>query len=111
MATTKNKKSRKHKQPAPTEPDDEPPEQPEHQPAPCADYPQRMKLDVQNGVILIGSDGHYVPDQPIPTGHRAFVKFAKTMQSNIRAIAYNGDAFDFGSVSRFGRRMWDHQHL
>src|SRR5262249_45272006 len=80
-------------------------------PAPCADYPQRMKLDVQNGVILIGSDGHYVPDQPIPTGHRAFVKFAKTMQSNIRAIAYNGDAFDFGSVSRFGRRMWDHQHL
>jgi len=69
-----------------------------------------MKLEVQNGVVLIGSDGHYVPNQRVPTGHRAFVKFAKTIP-NLRACIYNGDAFDFSAISHFGRRMWDKQHL
>ena len=81
-----------------------------HEPEPCANYPQRMKLEIANGVILIGSDGHYVPNQPAPTGHRAFVRFAKTIP-NLQATVYNGDAFDFSAISRFGRRMWDHQHL
>jgi hypothetical protein len=45
-----------------------------------------------------------------PTGHRAFVKFAKTTP-NLRAVIYNGDAYDFSAISRFGRRMWDKQHL
>jgi hypothetical protein len=106
----KKRASTRRKRTVDDEPEPETEEPEPRKPSPCADYPQRMRLDVPNGVVLIGSDGHYVPNQPAPTGHRAFVRFAKTIP-NLRAVIYNGDAFDFGAISRFGRRMWDKQHL
>lgn len=67
------------------------------------DHPQRIRLDVPDGVVLVGSDGHYWPGE-VSTAHRAFVKFAKDMKP--KAVVFNGDAFDGASVSRHPPIGW-----
>ena len=74
------------------------------------EYPQRLHLNIQNGSLLIGSDGHYIPGQPPATAHRAFVKFCKETP-DLKTICYNGDSADFSILSRFGRRMFEKQDL
>jgi hypothetical protein len=58
-----------------------------------------VHVTIRDGTALIGSDGHYVPDEPVSTAHQAFVKFAKTLKS-LQLVCYNGDAFDFSQCSR-----------
>ena len=64
----------------------------------------RINVKIGTGVILVGSDAHYWPDE-ITTAHRAFVKFAAQIQPDI--IVMNGDIFDGASISRWPRIGWD----
>jgi hypothetical protein len=64
----------------------------------------RAAIQVTNGIVLVGGDGHYWPG-PASTAHRAFVKFIKDMKP--KAIVYNGDAFDGASISRFPDIGWE----
>jgi len=57
----------------------------------------RVKFELDNGVIIVGSDCHYWPGI-ISTAHRAFVLFAKELKP--AAIVLNGDVFDGASISR-----------
>lgn len=69
-------------------------------------HPKRIELSIPNGVVLVGSDGHYWPEEKSPA-HRAFVKFAKDMKP--RAVIQNGDVFDGASISRHPPIGWTHQ--
>jgi hypothetical protein len=64
----------------------------------------RKHLDIQNGVVVIGSDAHYWPNI-VTTAHRAFVKFVADLQPS--AVVLNGDGFDGASISRYPRIGWD----
>lgn len=67
-------------------------------------HPPRITCDVQEGIVLIGSDGHYWPG-PATTAHRAFVKFARDLRPKI--IVMNGDAFDGARISRHPPIGWE----
>lgn len=66
----------------------------------------RLHIDVPDGIVLVGGDGHYWPGKA-STAHRAFVKFAKEMKP--KAIIYNGDAFDGAAISRHPTIGWENQ--
>jgi UDP-2,3-diacylglucosamine pyrophosphatase LpxH len=61
------------------------------------EYPGRVRLDVQNGEVLVGSDFHLWPGEP-STCLRAFKKIIRDMQPV--AIILNGDVLDFPRISR-----------
>ena len=67
-------------------------------------HPGRIEIDVPDGVVLIGSDGHYWPGAA-STAHRAFVKFAKELDP--RLIIFNGDALDGARISRHAPIGWE----
>lgn len=67
-------------------------------------HPQRVHLEVKNGVVLVGSDGHYWPGEA-SIAHRAFVKFCKDLKPV--AVIMNGDAFDGSSISRHPPIGWE----
>lgn len=64
----------------------------------------RLELDVEYGIIIIGSDAHYWPGEG-STAHRAFVTAARELKPV--AIVMNGDDLDGGNVSRHGRIGWE----
>lgn len=66
--------------------------------------PGRINLNVQNGVVLVGGDGHYWPGKA-STAHRAFVKFCKDLKP--AAVIMNGDAFDGAGISRHPPIGWE----
>lgn len=68
------------------------------------EHPSRLHLDVDDGIVLIGSDAHYWPDI-ISTAHIAMVQFARDIQP--RAIIMNGDAADFPRISRHAPIGWE----
>lgn len=70
----------------------------------ASNNPARIELDIPDGVVLVGGDGHYWPGKA-STAHRAFVKFAKEMSP--KALIYNGDAFDGSTISRFPDIGWE----
>lgn len=57
----------------------------------------RVGVEVNDGVIVVGSDAHYWPGI-ISTAHRAFVKIIKELQPQM--VVMNGDAFDGARISR-----------
>ncbi len=65
----------------------------------------RREIDVDNGMILVGSDAHYWPGEP-STAHRAFVKFCKKFRKDLAAVVKNGDALDFPRISRHPPLGW-----
>lgn len=67
-------------------------------------HPQRVELEVRNGVVLVGSDGHYWPGEP-STAHKAFVRFCKELSPAV--VIMNGDAFDGASISRHPPIGWE----
>src|SRR5688572_10272857 len=69
-------------------------------------HPHRYQFDVPNGIVLVGSDGHYWPGI-ISTAHRAFVKFCEDMKP--KAVIMNGDAFDGASISRHPPIGWENR--
>lgn len=64
----------------------------------------RVGVDIDDGVILIGSDCHYWPGI-VSTAHRAFVVAAKELRPKM--VVINGDAFDGAQISRHDRIGWD----
>lgn len=65
-----------------------------------------VKLEIENGVVLIGSDIHIWPGQRT-TMQRAFINFAERFKPV--AVIANGDVFDGASISRHARIGWEHQ--
>ena len=61
-------------------------------------HPSAVKVDIQDGHILVGSDFHYYPGL-VSTAHRAFLEFAKEYKPKV--IIKNGDEVDFPTISRF----------
>jgi hypothetical protein len=64
----------------------------------------RLDMTIPDGIILVGSDAHYMPGDP-STAHRAFVKFAKELKPKL--VVKNGDALDFPSISRHAPIGWE----
>jgi hypothetical protein len=65
------------------------------------------KLQIKDGIVLIGTDPHYCRIDRISASHRAFCKLLQTdIRQDLRAVILNGDIGDFGSVSRFPRGPW-----
>lgn len=64
----------------------------------------RVKVDIEDGVIIVGSDAHYWPGI-ISTAHRAFVVAVKEL--NPKMVIMNGDAFDGANISRHPRTGWE----
>lgn len=64
----------------------------------------RVDIPITNGVVLVGSDGHYWPGKA-STAHRAFVAFAKELRPKV--LVMNGDAFDGASISRHPPIGWE----
>lgn len=63
----------------------------------------RIKLDIQNGMVVIFGDAHYWPgDRSI--AHEALVRFIKKHQPT--AVICNGDAFDGARISRHPPTGW-----
>jgi hypothetical protein len=69
-------------------------------------YPGRLEYDLENGVILVGSDAHYWPGEA-SVAHRAFVKFCKEEKPDI--VFMNGDVIDGATVSRHAPIGWENR--
>ena len=67
-------------------------------------HPQRIDVEIEDGVILVGSDAHYWPGDP-STAHRAFVKFCKNLKPTV--VVMNGDVMDGARISRFPPIGWE----
>lgn len=67
-------------------------------------HPDWLKLEVRNGVVLVGSDAHYWPDR-VTTAHKAFVRFCKELKPAV--VVMNGDALDGASISRHSPIGWE----
>ncbi len=65
----------------------------------------REYADIENGIVLIASDGHYWPGEPT-TAHRAFLKFCEDLKPEI--VVFNGDVLDAPTISRHPPIGWDH---
>lgn len=68
------------------------------------EYPERVHLELLNGVAFLASDFHYWPGKK-STIHRAIVKMAKELKPNI--FVANGDICDFASISRHPPIGWE----
>lgn len=67
-------------------------------------HPAAVKLGIENGHVLVGSDSHYFPGI-VSTAHRAFLEFAKEYKP--KAIIKNGDEADFPQISRHAPIAWE----
>jgi len=68
------------------------------------EHSARIRCDVYDGVVLVGSDAHIWPG-PATTAMRAFVKFCKDMRP--AAAVMNGDVMDLPRVSRHPPIGWE----
>ena len=64
------------------------------------------EAEIADGVVLIGSDAHYWPEDktPTPTAHRAFVHMCTELRPF--AVILNGDIVDGARVSRWDAMHW-----
>jgi hypothetical protein len=67
-------------------------------------HPAAIKLGIQDGHVLIGSDSHYWPGI-VSTAHTAFLEFAKEYKPKV--IIKNGDEADFPQISRHAPIAWE----
>jgi hypothetical protein len=67
------------------------------------EHSPRVDCNMQEGVIVIGSDAHYWPGV-ISTAHKAFVNVIKELKPEI--VVLNGDLFDGVKISRWPRSDW-----
>lgn len=66
--------------------------------------PARTSMQIDNGVVVIGSDAHYMPEVE-SVAQAAFLKLIKEIKP--RVVVMNGDAFDGGTISRWPRTGWE----
>ena len=69
-------------------------------------HPQRIDVEIKDGVILVGSDAHYYPGDP-SVAHCALIKFCKKFSP--RVVVLNGDVIDAGTISRFPAIGWENK--
>ncbi len=69
-----------------------------------AEHPQRVILEIEDGLVLVGSDAHYWPGEA-SAAHRALVRLAKELEPV--ALIMNGDVVDGATNSRWPRIGWD----
>lgn len=69
-----------------------------------SEVPGRIQIDVEDGIVLVGSDPHYWPGEG-STSHKAFLKFCKDMKPV--AVIMNGDVLDGASISRHAPIGWE----
>lgn len=69
-------------------------------------YPKRVPFEIQDGIVLIGSDAHYWPGEA-STAHRAFVRLIEDLKPKL--VILNGDVLDGARISRFPRSNWNHK--
>ncbi len=67
---------------------------------------RRIELDIQDGLILVGSDAHVWPG-PLTTAQRGFIEAVKRLKP--RVIVMNGDVFDGARISRHPAGTWDQE--
>ena len=67
------------------------------------EHAPRVDCDMENGVIIVGSDAHYWPGQ-ISTAHKAFVQVIKDLKPEL--VVMNGDLFDGARISRYPQSAW-----
>jgi len=63
-----------------------------------------VKLEIEDGVVLVAGDQHYWPGT-VPVMHRAFVALSKRLKPY--AQIWNGDSFDGASISRHASIGWE----
>lgn len=63
------------------------------------------RIEITDGVIIVGSDAHYSPGH-IPVAHKALCNLAVDLGSQVKAVVLNGDILDGGSISRHPRIRW-----
>ncbi len=68
-------------------------------------HPHRKTLELENGLILVGSDAHYWPGDA-SVAHRGFVRFCRDLRPSV--VVLNGDVIDAASISRYPGN-WEHQ--
>lgn len=67
---------------------------------------RRLELDIDGGLILVGSDIHIWPGE-LTTAQRAFIALAKKLQPAV--IVLNGDVFDGAKISNHPAGIWDQE--
>jgi hypothetical protein len=67
-------------------------------------HPAAIKLGIENGHILVGSDSHYWPGI-VTTAHKAFLEFCKEFKPKV--VIKNGDEMDFPAISRYAPIGWE----
>jgi hypothetical protein len=64
----------------------------------------RIELEIDDGTIVIFSDAHWWPDQPLSTAYLALLQLIKKLKPAI--IVANGDMTDMATVSRHPPLGW-----
>jgi hypothetical protein len=67
------------------------------------EHPGRLHSDVENGVVLVGSDCHYWPGPP-SLMHRALVQFCRELKPV--EVVLNGDVIDACTISKYPPIGW-----
>ena len=73
-----------------------------------SEHPHRLFADIDNGIVLVGSDCHYWPGHA-SLMHKAFVLMCRELKPKI--VILNGDVMDFGMISRYPPIGWTHLPL
>lgn len=66
-------------------------------------HPAAISVKIQDGVVLVGSDGHFWPGVH-STAFKAFVQFCQKLDPKV--VVINGDAYDGARVSRWPDGSW-----
>lgn len=69
-----------------------------------SDVPGRVHAEIENGVVVVGSDCHYWNKEK-SAAHRAFVKFCSEFKPSI--VVMNGDVLDGATISRHPPINWE----
>jgi hypothetical protein len=69
-------------------------------------FPERQHIEIEDGIILVGSDCHYWPGTAT-TAHLAFLKFCKMFRNDLVAVVLNGDVLDGAGISRHAPIGWE----
>ena len=66
----------------------------------------RIDLEIEDGIVLVGSDAHIWPGDPTPA-MRAFVWACRKFRKELRAVVLNGDIVDGARISRHPSIGWE----
>jgi hypothetical protein len=65
---------------------------------------KRIRVEIENGTVVCGSDAHVNPGLPVSTAMRGFVHVISSLQPDL--VCLNGDLLDCASISRHPRIGW-----